>query len=102
MDLPRYVHGPDGAHRLVRTPAECSAALGEGWRLTPVLTSMQEAAVRAARIRAGELSPDEDGSAAPDESAGSHTAEPINDAPAPVEAALPPEPPKKRGRPRKA
>lgn len=58
LEYPRYVHGPSGEHRLVSTVEEREAALADGYRDTPFLTPQQEAAVKAAKIAAGELQPD--------------------------------------------
>lgn len=55
LEYPRYVHGADGAHLLVRNESEKDAALENGYELTPILTDEQKAAVKAAQIAAGEL-----------------------------------------------
>lgn len=33
--IPRHVHGPDGASKIVRTIEECEAAFAEGYKLLP-------------------------------------------------------------------
>jgi hypothetical protein len=55
LSYPRYVHGADGAHLLVRNESEKDAALDNGYALEPLLSDEQAAAVKAAKIAAGEL-----------------------------------------------
>jgi hypothetical protein len=59
LSYPRYVHGADGAHRLVASEDEKDAALADGFALEPILTEEQAANVKAAQIAAGELAADE-------------------------------------------
>lgn len=43
-ELPRHVHGPDGASKIVSTPDECDAAFAEGYQLLPYPVAAADAA----------------------------------------------------------
>lgn len=55
MEYPRCVHRAGNVCRVVRSDADLADALADGWALEPVLTPEQVAAVRAARLAAGEI-----------------------------------------------
>lgn len=61
MDYPRYVHGngPGGEHLKVNNQDELDAAVAKGYLLEPWLSDEQKAAVKQAKLAAGELVEDE-------------------------------------------